>query len=632
MSLKQFRNFTESILRLPRLVKRGIAVAVDAAICVLTVAVAYRLRLDGWIFPTGNQWYSYALAIGFAVPIFIKMGLYRAIFRYVGWHALSNITIACIVYGAFYSLTFSVIGFTLVPRSIGFLQPILLFIGIFLSRSLGRLWLGDGNLSIFTNKETRRVLIYGAGSAGRQLAGGLADSKEMQVVAFIDDDVKLRGSYLNGKPIFSPDRLDAVIDERSIDDVLLAIPSASRRRIGEIVDELKGLNVSVRILPGIFELANGKVTVSSLRPIEIEDLLGRDAVPPVKSLIGKCITGKTVLVTGAGGSIGSELCRQIIQQKPHKIILIDQNEYNLYSIDQELSRMNFKNRNLDVIPVLASVTDKQLMEKVFSLHRPNTVYHAAAYKHVPLVELNPMAAAHNNIMGTKIIAELANKWGTTDFVLISTDKAVRPPNIMGATKRIAEMVLQVMSQQRSQTCFSMVRFGNVLGSSGSVVPLFRSQISSGGPVTVTHREVTRYFMTIPEAAQLVIQAGAMAQGGEVFVLDMGEPVKILDLAERMIELSGLSVKDEENPDGDIEIKISGLRPGEKLYEELLIGDNPLKTDHPRIMKARDNSCTQTELEAFLKNMKTLKPNVDRAGLAKILQPLVPEVLVQQIDE
>lgn len=614
-------SVSDKILELSRFQKRLIVLSVDVLLCVFTVTLAYRLRLDAWVYPVGNQWLSYAASILIALPLFIKFGLYRAIFRYVGWYALSTVTLACAIYGAFYSLIFSVVGIDLIPRTTGILQPILLFLCVGATRALARLWLGGGYSAVLGTSKKRRVLIYGAGSAGRQLAGGLANSQEMFVAAFVDDDPKLHGNHLNGKAIYPPSRLEKALDDLAIDDVLLALPSVSRARVTEIIDSLQGQDVTVRTLPGIFELADGKVTVSDLRAIQIEDLLGRDPVPADNSLMSKCLTAKTVLVTGAGGSIGSELCRQIMIQKPKRLVLMDHSEFNLYEIEQELSALRGEDA-VELTAVLGSVTDHARTEEIFKIYRPETVYHAAAYKHVPLVEANPLEGIRNNIFGTRIIAELAKQYQTKDFVLISTDKAVRPPNIMGATKRVAEMVLQVLSESSSKTCFSMVRFGNVLGSSGSVVPLFRKQIARGGPVTVTHPEVTRFFMTVPEAAQLVIQAGAMAKNGDVFVLDMGEPVKIIDLAKRMIELSGLQVKDVANKQG-IEIKITGLRPAEKLYEELLLADQPLATEHPRIMRAREPLPNIENIGFFLKtDLTELHASKADAALGKI-KKLVP---------
>ncbi len=603
-------SFSEKILELSRVEKRTIAIVVDVLVCLLTVALAYRLRLDAWIWPIGNQWLSYIAAIVIAIPLFVRFGLYRAIFRYIGWYALSAVTLACALYGAVYSLIFSVIGLDLIPRTTGFLQPILLFIGVGASRAIARFWLGGGYSAILGHSQKRRVLIYGAGSAGRQLAGGLASSQEMLVAAFVDDDPKLHGNHINGKLIYPPSRLEKAIDDLAIDDVLLAMPSVSRKRTTEIVDSLQGHGVTVRTLPGIFELADGKVTISDFRPIQIEDLLGRDPVPPDPALMSKCITGKTVLVTGAGGSIGSELCRQILAQHPRRLVLIDHSEFNLYKIDQELTSSRITGNNADVIPLLASVTDQGRINEIFQNFKPATVYHAAAYKHVPLVEANPNEGVRNNVFGTQIVAAAAQENGAANFVLISTDKAVRPPNIMGASKRVAEKVIQVMASQLPETCFCMVRFGNVLGSSGSVVPLFRKQIAAGGPLTVTHPDVTRYFMTIPEAAELVIQAGAMAKGGEVFVLDMGNPVKIIDLARRMVDLSGLSLNAESRQAGGIDLKFTGLRPGEKLYEELLIGNNPTTTSHPRIMTASEGF---GNIELFNDSLNSLHDAIKHSG-------------------
>lgn len=625
MQIPLTENLSEWLLQLPRMQKRAIAVFVDVLLCIFTVALAYRLRLDAWIFPTSQQWLSYLLSVAIALPVFIRFGLYRAIFRYVGWYALSAVTLACLLYGAIYSFIFSVVGITLVPRTTGFLQPILLFISIGASRAVARFWLGGGYAAILGTAPRRRVLIYGAGSAGRQLAGGLASSQEMQVVAFIDDDRALHGNFLNGKPILAPAKLAEAIEDLAIDDVLLAIPSVSRQRRNEIVDSLHGHPVTVRTLPGIFELADGKITIDDLRPLQIEDLLGRDPVPPEPSLMSKCINQKCVLVTGAGGSIGSELCRQILVLAPQQLILLDHSEYNLYSIDRDLRLLIAElELTVELHAMLGSVQDEVRMNDLFERWKPDTVYHAAAYKHVPLVEDNPVEGICNNVFGTWAIAQLAEKYGVSDFVLISTDKAVRPTNVMGATKRLAEMVLQARSAQNERTRFSMVRFGNVLGSSGSVVPLFREQIKRGGPVTVTHVEVTRYFMTMPEAAALVIQAGAMAKGGEVFVLDMGSPVRIVDLARRMIELSGLTVRDEYNASGDIEIKVTGLRPGEKLYEELLIGDSPEKTIHPLIMKAQETFIPWTELSGFLTELQISAVSGNKKKLMQILMRLVPE--------
>jgi FlaA1/EpsC-like NDP-sugar epimerase len=617
--------FGDRLIALPRPAKRAIAIGVDMLLCIATVALAYRLRVDDWIFPQGNQWLSYVVAILLALPIFVRFGLYRAIFRYVGWHALSSVAWACTLYGVGYALIFSVLGLPLVPRTTGILQPILLFLAIGASRAFTRLWLGAGYLAVLGREDRRRVLIYGAGSAGRQLAAGLSNSSEMGVVGFLDDDKSVWGSNLNGKTIYSPAELPDLIETLEVNDVLLAIPSASRKHRNETVDRLRGHKVTVRTLPGIAELADGKVTISDLRPVQIEDLLGRDPVPPDPALISKSIKGQSILVTGAGGSIGSELCRQIVRQKPAQLILFEHGEYNLYTIEQELMAFARAHEiDVDIVPWLASVTDVARVGDAFARYKPATVFHAAAYKHVPLVEANPTEGARNNIVGTQIVAEQAVNNGCANFVLVSTDKAVRPTNVMGATKRMAEMVLQSFAQLHPATCFAMVRFGNVLGSSGSVVPLFRNQIAAGGPITLTHKDVTRYFMTIPEAAQLVIQAGAMAEGGDVFVLDMGEPIRIYDLAVRMIELSGLSVRSDDNPSGDIAITVTGLRPGEKLYEELLIGNAPAPTTHPLIMKAHEPTPSQAELELALRSLSEAIELGDGARAIDVLSAINPD--------
>jgi FlaA1/EpsC-like NDP-sugar epimerase len=617
--------FVPQILNLPRTSKRLVALALDVFLCLATVVFAYWLRVGAFIYPMGWQWLSYACALAMALPLFVTSGLYRAIFRYAAWGALRTIARACGIYGLAYCMIFTVVGVPGVPRSLGVLQPILLFLAIGSSRAWVHYWLGGAYQKLFKEHKRHRVLIYGAGSAGRQLAAGLANSMDMEAVAFVDDDKTLNGSVLNGRRIYPAKNLRDLIERLQIDDVLLAIPSTSRQRRNEIIDELRTTSATIRTLPGINDLAHGRVTVNDLRELDIEDLLGRDTVPPNQLLLARNIHGKVVLVTGAGGSIGSELCRQILALGPERLILVDHSEFNLYSIDQDLQQLSADiDDKAKILSFLGSVKDAARMDGIMGRWKPHTVYHAAAYKHVPLVENNPAEGVRNNVFGTRIMVELSEKHGVSDFVLISTDKAVRPTNVMGATKRLAEMILQARAAEKPMPRFSMVRFGNVLGSSGSVIPLFRKQIASGGPVTVTHEEITRYFMTIPEAAQLVIQAGAMAQGGEVFVLDMGEPVKILDLARRMIELSGLIVRDEKCPDGDIEIKIVGLRPAEKLYEELLIGDNPERTSHPRIMKAQDGHPTADALQLALSDFPHAIESNQDVLLRQKLRNIVPE--------
>lgn len=535
---------------------------------------------------------------------------------------------ACVVYGLAYSFILTGIGVSGVPRTVGLIQPLLLFLAIGVSRALARYLLAGDYRAIMRIDRRQRVMIYGAGSAGRQLAAAIQNSHDMHLVGYLDDNVFLSNHYINGKRIHPTTNVTNTVSKLDIDSILLAIPSASRPRRTEIMQSLTGAGVSIRTLPSLMDIAHGKVTVQDLREVDIEDLLGREPIPPADLLLHKNTRDKTVLVSGAGGSIGSELCRQILHLEPHTLILVDSSEFNLYSIEQELQQASRQLpttvRPPKVIPLLASVCDDQRISTILNDWRPDTVYHAAAYKHVPIVEMNPEQGVYNNVFGTLTIAKHAVLANVANFVLISTDKAVRPTNIMGTSKRLAELVLQAMATQNSLTCFSIVRFGNVLGSSGSVVPLFRKQISAGGPVTLTDPEITRYFMTIPEAAQLVIQAGAMAHGGEVFVLDMGEPVKIIELARRLIELSGLTIKDEQNPDGDIEIQYIGLRPGEKLYEELLIGSNPEPTSHPRIMKARESHIEWQELQDILQTLGGQISSGDAEAVVRTLRQVVPE--------
>ena len=619
-------RFLLKIVSLPRPAKRIVALSFDIMLCLTTVALAYYLRLGEWTLPYQMQSASYVVAVLIAIPLFIRFGLYRAIFRYAGWGALAAVAKACAVYTVAYSAIFFAIGITGIPRTTGIIQPILLFIAVGGSRAVIRYLLDEGQTRFLTLGQRRRVMIYGAGSSGRQLAAGLANSHEMQVMGFIDDDEQLAGSSLNGKTIYSSKAIRTVVEALDIADILLAIPSAPRAMRNEILDRLKGSSVNVRTLPGLMDLAHGKVTVSDLRELDIDDLLGRDAVLPDRALMESRIVGKTILVTGAGGSIGSELCRQILKLEPKALLLVEINEYSLYAIHQELEqkRAAIAVEGLSIIPLLASVQDEARMERIISTWKPETIFHAAAYKHVPLVEHNPAQGIRNNVFGTLNTAQVATRNGVADFVLISTDKAVRPTNIMGASKRMAEMALQALANETSKTRFSMVRFGNVLGSSGSVVPLFRQQIKSGGPITVTHEDITRYFMTIPEASQLVLQASAMAVGGEVFVLDMGEPVKIVDLARRMVELSGLTLRHVDSPGGDIAIEFVGLRPGEKLYEELLIGDNPEPTRHPGIMKANEKFLPFAEFMEHLNDLdKILHANATTEMLAK-MAVLVPD--------
>lgn len=609
-----------TVLSIPRAYKRLLAMSVDVSLCIGTVWLAYCLRLDGWVGLTGEDWLPVTVSLLLAIPIFIMFGLYRAIFRYAGVAAFMAILRAVSIYWLAFMSAFTIVGVPGVPRSIGIMQPLLLLVGIALSRLTARHLLSSEYKSRLKHNARLQVVIYGAGTAGRQIASALDNSPKMRVIGFLDDDPRLHGSIMRGLPIWPPDDLAALVRSRDVKEVLLAIPSASRQRRNAILESVRHLRVVVRTLPGLDDIAQGRVEVGDIKELEIEDILGRNTIAPRLDLMEKNIRGKTVMVTGAGGSIGSELCRQIVRYKPECLVLVDQGEFGLYAVHRDLEDMGVR-----IVPLLSSVRDEARIREIIATFRPDTLYHAAAYKHVPLVEHNPAEGFSNNVMGTMITAKAAQDFSVADFVLISTDKAVRPTNVMGASKRLAEMVLQALAAEQDQkkaTKFCMVRFGNVLGSSGSVVPLFRQQIRDGGPITLTHPDVTRYFMTIPEASQLVIQAGAMSNGGDVFVLDMGEPVLIQDLARRMIELSGLQVRDETNPDGDIEIAITGLRPGEKLYEELLIADNPLPTEHPRILKAHEYFLPWTELEAKLQRLQVLFDSYDADAARLLLKQLV----------
>ena len=599
-------------LSMPRAAKRALVVASDICLCVLSTWLALYLRSGEpptwagepltWVL--SPLLLSAAVSVLLAIPIFVSSGLYRAIFRYSGLPAMVAMTRATLLYGVMFAAVFTVYGVDGVPRTVGLIQPLLLLVLVGASRAAARVWLGGLYQNQIKKSALPQVLIYGAGNAGRQLASAMANSHEMRVLGFLDDDDRLHGHVLNGLPIHNPANLLDLMADLPVTDVLLALPSVSRQRRNKILETLAPYKLAVRTLPGLSDIATGKVSLSDVRELDIHDLLGREPVKPNGLLLNRNTYDKTVLVTGAGGSIGSELCRQILKTNPKKLLLVEMSEFALYQIHQELQRIlaampDARGADLEIVPLLASVCDEVRMHEIMDTWKPNTVYHAAAYKHVPLVEHNPAEGVRNNVWGTRVCAEAAARNSVQNFVLISTDKAVRPTNIMGATKRLAEMVLQALAELNpavtaeggraptARTCFSMVRFGNVLGSSGSVVPLFREQIKNGGPVTLTHPDITRYFMTIPEAAQLVIQAGGMGTGGDVFVLDMGQAVRIYDLASRMVELSGFTIKNEGNSDGDIEISITGLRPGEKLYEELLIGENPSPTQHARIMKAQD---------------------------------------------
>lgn len=630
------KNLRHQILALPRFTKRLAVMLIDAFLAIVAVWFAFYLRI-GDLLPlfvqTDEHFPLFAVvgAIAISIPIFMAMGQYRTVFRYSGGPAMIAIGQACALYGLVYMAIFTVIGIEGVPRTIGIIQPMILITLVAASRMSARLWLGGLYREHLKKNKLKRALIYGAGAAGRELAAALMHSVDVRVVGFLDDDKSLHGRKINGLTVCDPSTINQLTKKMNISEVMLAMPSVGRQRRNKILAGLRMANIAVRTLPSYSDLAQGRVTVNDIRELSIDDILGREIVAPDPELMLTDNQDKVVLVTGAGGSIGGELCKQIVKQRPSKLLLFEQSEYALYSI---LGRLETALQNYDydercsLVPILGSVTDKGLLEKTFKEYQPQTIYHAAAYKHVPLVESNPLVGIQNNVFGTLLSAEAAIDAGVKKFVLISTDKAVRPTNVMGASKRVAEMILQALAEEQVTTTFAIVRFGNVLDSSGSVVPLFREQIKVGGPVTVTHKDVTRYFMTISEAAQLVIQAGAMTQtisskkSAPLYLLDMGSPIKIYDLARRMIELSGLRLISGSIPDGDIEINFIGLRPGEKLYEELLIGDSVMSTSHPKVKVANEVFLSWETLHLSLENLKKSITENDMHLLKDILTKLV----------
>lgn len=636
------------LLKLPRHQKRLIQVAADVVLVFLALWMAFLVRLgvDEMINPVRLHLWLFLAAPVIAIPLFIRFGMYRAVMRYFGNDAL----VAIIKAVSLSSLILGVVVYwysnhqNVVPRSIIFNYWWLSLIMVGgLRLTMRQYFLGDWFTAAqhvpFTSREDglSRVAIYGAGAAGNQLVAALRMGRVMRPVAFIDDDTTISDRVISGLQVYKPKHIQRMIDATGAQEILLAIPSSNRGRRREILGFLEGFPLHVRSVPGFMDLASGRVKVDDIQEVDIADLLGRDSVPAQADLLEHCIKGQSVMVTGAGGSIGSELCRQILELKPKTLLLFEHSEFNLYSILSELEqRITRKSLPVKLLPILGSVRDQPKLLDVMKTWRVDTVYHAAAYKHVPIVEHNIAEGVLNNVMGTLNTAQAALQAGASNFVLISTDKAVRPTNVMGSTKRLAELTLQALSRELApvlfgdksnvsrvnKTRFTMVRFGNVLGSSGSVIPLFHKQIKSGGPLTVTHPKITRYFMTIPEAAQLVIQAGSMGQGGDVFVLDMGEPVKIVELAEKMIHLSGLSVRSDKNPHGDIAIEFSGLRPGEKLYEELLIGDNVVATQHPMIMSANEDHLAWDVLKLKLADLLAAVEQDDYSRVRQLLRDTV----------
>lgn len=599
-----------------RSTKRVISVSLDAAFITFAFWAAYALRLDSLHFISSvTHWLVLLTMLPITLASFIRFGLYRAVLRYLSYQAtvvmLGGILISAItmVLAAYYFEAF-------LPRSVPIIYAVLALLLCGGARATAR---------ALYNQSTKHgkipVIIYGAGASGRQLNISLTHGNEFRAVAFVDDNLALQKTLLQGLTVYPPEQLSFLIQRYGAKKLLLAMPSITRQRRREIVDELTDLSVDILTVPGMADIVSGKAKVTELHEVSVEDLLGRDPVDPFPEFISANIANKVVMVTGAGGSIGSELCRQIVVQNPTTLVLFETSEFALYRIDQELTTLcRDAHYPVKIVPIMASVQRQNRLEAVMRAFNVQTVYHAAACKHVPLVEFNVVEGVRNNVFGTWRAAEAAIQCQVETFVLISTDKAVRPTNVMGTSKRLAELVLQALAQRQTQTRFCMVRFGNVLGSSGSVVPLFKQQIRSGGPITLTHQDITRYFMTIPEAAQLVIQAGAMGKGGDVFVLDMGEPIRIIDLARNMIRLMGYELKTPTNPHGDIEIVITGLRPGEKLYEELLIGGDEQPTPHPRIRTAHEVYLPWNEMELVLQQLNAACEAYD--------QPLIREILLK----
>ena len=619
------KDLSINIISLPRYAKRIIAILIDIGLCVFCTWLAFFLRLEEFVKINDVTTLAVEISILFAIPIFWLVGLYKTIFRFQGLSIIFTVFIATLTYTLLYFAVIGIYGIKGIPRSIGIIQPMLLFLTISATRvSIKFLFLTNFKKS----KNKTNVLIYGAGNAGRQVLASFESNLEMKVVGFLDDNPQFHQQKILGQMVFDPMNIEKIIDKKNVGLVLLALPSINRKQKNQIIKNLKKQKVIVKTLPSVQDIVEGKVSVSDIKDLSVDDLLNREHVQPNLELLAKNINSKVIMVTGAGGSIGSEISRQIIKLKPKTLILIELSEFALYKISEEIKKTN---QSLKIIPLLINIQNQSKIEQVFKTFNIDTIYHAAAYKHVPLVEENICESVKNNVFGTFNLAEATLKYNVSKFVLISSDKAVRSTNIMGATKRLAEICVQSLydnqnkqnDNQNKQTKFAIVRFGNVLESSGSVIPKFKQQIKDGGPVTLTHPDVTRYFMTITEASQLVIQAGSMAEKCEVYVLDMGESVKIKDLIEKMIKLSGLSIKDDKNLDGDIEIKITGLRTGEKLYEELLIGDNPQKTFHEKIQKAQDPFITFNKLKIDLDHLSNLIEENKVFEVKHLLSNLVP---------
>jgi FlaA1/EpsC-like NDP-sugar epimerase len=628
----------DNMINWSRSTKIILMVSVDIICVIFASIIAMYLRLSSWDFFDQSLLILITLSLASLLPVFFAMDVYRSMMRFTGSRSLDRLFKAVAVQTLILVFFLIVIRLPNIPRTLAVIGPVVFLIFAISVRGLVRYILTDFAHVLGSEATSRRIIIYGAGGAGIKLASLLTSMPEIKLCGFVDDDRRLQKQRIDGILVNHSSKLKQLIDSYQPTEIVLALPSIDRNRRSEIVQYLEQFAVRVQTLPNLANLVDGEWSVGDLREVDVEDLLGRDPVPPNELLLGRTIAGKCVLVTGAGGSIGSELCRQIIRSRPSKLILCEMNEHSLYQIDQELTaQMKIEElHDIEIIPEMGSILDRSSMRRLFRRWSPQTVFHAAAYKHVPLVEQNVIAGMKNNVFGTLNTAAEAAEANVEHFILISTDKAVRPTNIMGASKRVCELILQGLAKECStkgiNTRFAMVRFGNVLGSSGSVVPRFQQQIRAGGPVTLTHRDITRYFMTIPEAAQLVIQAGAMAQGGEVYVLDMGKSVKIIDLARSMIRLTGHTERTSENPNGKIEIVEVGLRPGEKLYEELLIGENPQPTKHARIMQASEHFIDWQELTADLELLYGHLDKGDDIAARAVLKKLVPEYYQPDYDQ
>ena len=615
------------LVGLPRAARKALVLTLDCAVCLAVIPVAFWLRLGEWELFTRRFVVFTLIALTSWLFVSLATRTYRSVTRFAGQHTLFALMRSCMLMSVVLAVVLLTLRIDSMPRTLSVIHPLLFFLGLAGERLLLSQLIVDALQGLRRVRTRKQVLIYGAGVSGQQLAASIRQDPSLYVVGFVDSNETLRGNILEGKKIWHTDDLAAVLNLENIDEVFVALPTARRSTRRAVVERIRQCKsgVRVRVLPTLSQIASGRVSVSDLHEVQIEELLGRDEVTPDPVLMQRNTTGRRVVVTGAGGSIGSELCRQIIRQKPSLIVLAEQSEHALYAIDIELREMaRREGLAVEIVAELVNVGDERQTERMLRRYAVDTVFHAAAYKHVPLVESNPVAGIRNNVVSTLNTALASERCGVGKFILVSTDKAVRPTSVMGASKRLCELVVQARAAAQRETSYCSVRFGNVLGSSGSVIPLFRQQIAAGGPVTITHREATRYFMTIPEAAQLVIQAGALAGDGEVLLLDMGEPVRIADLARLMVELSGLTVADRDSPDGDIAIEEIGLRPGEKLIEELLIGGDCEGTAHPRIVKARETMVPWPALEAQLRMLVGFLEEADSQAAIAMLRELVPE--------